>query len=75
MTKDLNRLLTKVYNCDTEAGHNLRYHIQRALACEDYKQELNFAPCGTNNLHSLFIWKASREGILYWADIAEMIGE
>ena len=75
MTKDLSRLLTQVYNCDTKAGHNLRYHIQRALACKEYKQKLNFEPRGAVNLYSLFTWRCSSEGAIYWNRIAMMLGE
>lgn len=75
MTKNLNKLLTRVYSCDTEAGHRLRYHMQRALACDDYRRVLNFNVYGMLNLSSLFTWRLSPEGGAYWANIAVMIGE
>lgn len=75
MNKNLQELLRKVYSIDTGAGHKLRYHIMRALACKDYAKKINFEEYedGSNTLGDSFLWRFTIEGIEYWNKIDMLI--
>lgn len=47
MNKNLKKLLRDVFSVDTKAGYRMRYHITRALACEDYAVAVGFDLCDT----------------------------
>lgn len=74
MPENLKELLRKVYSIDTEAGHKVRYHIMRALACEDYAKEIDF-DIETSELGLIFLWKYTHEKYGYWKNIAIMYDE
>lgn len=70
---NLERLQRRVYSCDTEAGHRLRYLITRAQADKNFASKIGFStlfnvgmPCGVN---SLFIFANTVEGSDYWQKV------
>lgn len=67
MNKNLRELLRNVFSVDTKAGYKMRYHITRALACEDYAETIRF-DSGANRLLGIFIWELTSEGDKYWSD-------
>lgn len=78
MTENLKRLLRVVYSVDTRAGHRLRYHIVRALACPDYAAEIGFEEYldgPDNTLSNNFLWGFTLEGVKYWDRINMLIDE
>ncbi len=76
MTKELEILLKNVFSVDTEAGYNLRYHITRALACEEYTREIYFNSTPREcELGDVFIWSLTFEGGPYWVNIERLLNE
>jgi hypothetical protein len=69
MNENLKKLLRDVFSVDTEAGYRMRYHITRALACEDYADTIGFES-RANGLISIFEWAFTSEGYEYWHDIS-----
>lgn len=68
MTENLKKLLRDVFSVDTKAGYKMRYHITRALACEDYAETIRFDSWATK-LIGIFEWRFTSEGKEYWSDI------
>lgn len=77
MSENLKELLRKVYSIDTEAGHKLKYHIIRALACEDYIEEIGFEEHEDvpNTIGNSFLWGFTLEGVEYWSKIDMLIDD
>ena len=73
MTKHLAKLLQQVYNCDTEAGHRLRYIIMKALAYKPYAEHIQFH--SADILSGIFLWRETLEGNSYWRRIWKLIYE
>lgn len=71
MNENLRRLLRNVFSVDTKAGYKIRYHITRALACEDYAEEIRFSSY-SQGMISVFEWKLTPEGYEYWRDIRNL---
>lgn len=67
----LKKLLRNVFSVDTEAGYRMRYHITRALACEDYTEEIKFNFLSPR-LISVFVWALTSEGHKYWSKIRDL---
>lgn len=68
MNENLKKLLRDVFSVDTKAGYRMRYHITRALACEDYAETISFDP-RANRLLRIFEWRLTAEGYKYWSGI------
>ena len=64
MNKKSEKLLKRIYEVDTEAGHRFRYHVMRAEACPDYAEKIYFLE--TDDLWRAFTWLATQEGGEYW---------
>ena len=74
MTDYLEKILRDVFSVSTEAGYRLRYHMTRALACEEYAEEIYFDPTPRwNELSALFLWNRTPEGANYWSAIATIL--
>ncbi|MBE9571982.1 MAG: hypothetical protein IMF11_15235 [Proteobacteria bacterium] len=71
MTENLKEILRDVFSVDTEAGYRIRYHIIRALACEDYAKTISFDPRAWGLL-GIFEWRFTSEGRKYWSDIRNL---
>jgi hypothetical protein len=71
MNEDLKKLLRDVFSVDTKAGYKIRYHITRALACEDYAKKIEFSP-NPRGLIAVFAWKLTPEGYDYWRNIRNL---
>ena len=65
------KLLKRIYEVDTEAGHRFRYHVMRAEACEDYARKICFIKSGA--LVLAFTWAYTKEGGWYWNEIYNML--
>ncbi|MBE9572594.1 MAG: hypothetical protein IMF11_18365 [Proteobacteria bacterium] len=68
MNENLKKILRDVFSVDTKAGYRLRYHITRALACEDYAATIDFEP-RANGLIGIFEWRFTPEGYKYWSNV------
>jgi hypothetical protein len=69
MSENLKKLLRDVFSVDTEAGYRMRYHITRALVCEDYAETIRFISKPRLGLLGVFEWSCTIEGYKYWNGI------
>jgi hypothetical protein len=71
MNENLKKLLRNVFSIDTKAGYKMRYHITRALACEDYAKTIDFNS-RARGVVTIFEWAFTPEGYEYWRDIRNL---
>jgi hypothetical protein len=71
MNENLRKLLRNVFSVDTKAGYKIRYHITRALACENYAKVIGF-DSNSQGMISVFEWAFTPEGYEYWRDIRNL---